>query len=294
MRDTDEIDEQQDRDAFGVEVISDATNKAPDEPEVPSLMEIVGGPLGIVESTIPTVVFVISNTASQDVNLSAAIAIMVAAIAAFARLIRHESPRASLLGLAGVAVAALYAAKTGKAENFYLPGLLLNAGYALMMLGSVAVRWPAVGLVSGQIDGNGTAFRRDPVHFSVANRATLMWAAMFLTRIAVQLPMYLAGSVVALGVARVSMGLPLFALCTFLTYSWMRALPPLVIPQDELDDESADDGDEEYRGPGADLLSEWVGEHERGEEDEQQSGRDSWAADIEPVTPGEPGSSDQH
>lgn len=289
MRDNDEIDEQLTRDAFGVEVAAEAAEASADETEVPSLMEIVGGPLGIVESTIPTVVFVISNTASRDVKLSAAIAIVVAALTAFVRLARHESPRASLFGLAGVVIAAVYAAKTGRAENYYLPGLLFNAGYALVMLVSVAIRWPAIGLVSGQIDGNGLRFRDDPVHLRVANRATLMWAAMFLTRIAVQLPMYLAGSVVALGVARVSMGLPLFALCTFLTYSWMRALPPLVVPEDELDDESADSSDEEDGRPGADLPAEWVGEHEGGEEDQEQSGGDAWAAHGEPAAPGQPG-----
>ena len=55
-------------------------------------------------------------------------------------------------------------------------------------------------------------------------RASLLWAALFGLRLAVQLPLYLAGAVVALGVARTAMGLPLFALGLWLTYRLVR--PP--------------------------------------------------------------------
>jgi Protein of unknown function (DUF3159) len=55
-----------------------------------------------------------------------------------------------------------------------------------------------------------------------------MWAGLFLLRLAVQLPLYLAGAVVALGIARTAMGLPLFALGLWLTWLMVRrsAAPP--------------------------------------------------------------------
>ncbi|HMS73489.1 MAG TPA: DUF3159 domain-containing protein, partial [Baekduia sp.] len=219
MRDTDEItvEETQEHDAEPV--------------PVPTLIESVGGPLGMAESAVPTVAFVIAYTASgQNLNLSAAIALGIAAIVAAVRLARHESPRQALFGLAGVAIAAFFATKTGKAENFYVPGLLLNAGYALAMGISVAVGWPAVGVVAGQMDGTGNDFREDPARRALVNRVTLMWMGMFLLRLAVQIPLYLAGSVVALGVARTAMGIPLFALCVWLSYSWMRIRPEPASP----------------------------------------------------------------
>jgi len=49
---------------------------------------------------------------------------------------------------------------------------------------------------------------------------------VFATRLAVQLPLYLAGAVVALGIARTAMGLPLFALGLWLTYLLVRRAPP--------------------------------------------------------------------
>jgi len=53
-------------------------------------------------------------------------------------------------------------------------------------------------------------------------RATWLWAGLFALRLLVQLPLYLAGAVVALGVARTAMGLPLFALGLWLTWLLVR------------------------------------------------------------------------
>jgi hypothetical protein len=47
---------------------------------------------------------------------------------------------------------------------------------------------------------------------------------MFSVRLLVQLPLYLAGAVVALGVARTAMGIPVFALCIWLTYLLVRGV----------------------------------------------------------------------
>ena len=115
--------------------------------------------------------------------------------------LRRETPRHALTGLVGIGFAAFVAARSGKAENFFLPGLLANAAYATAMLVSVAIRRPLIGYVVGQLDGEGIAWRDDPLRVRVFMRASLMWAALFALRLAVQLPLYLAGAVGALGVA---------------------------------------------------------------------------------------------
>jgi hypothetical protein len=53
-------------------------------------------------------------------------------------------------------------------------------------------------------------------------RASWLWVGLFLLRLAVQLPLYLAGAVVALGTARVAMGIPLFALGIWLSWLIIR------------------------------------------------------------------------
>ena len=142
------------------------------------------------------------------------------------RLVRRESPRHALSGLVGVAFAAFIATRSGRAENFFLPGLLANAAYAAAFLISLAVRWPLVGVIVGQLDGEGNAWRGDPVRVRAFARATWLWAGLFVVRLAVQLPLYLASAVVALGIARTAMGLPLFAVGLWLTWRLVRRHTP--------------------------------------------------------------------
>lgn len=197
----------------------------PDRP--PSLAEAVGGPLGLIESAIPAVAFVVAYIASgSDTEIAAGVALGIVAVLTVVRLARRESPRQAIAGLAGVALAAFIAARSGKAENFFLPGLLLNAAYGTAFLVSIVARWPLVGVIAGQLDGEGNAWRDDPVRVRAFARATWLWVGLFLTRLAVQLPLYLAGAVVALGIARAAMGLPLFAVGLWLTWLMVRRKPP--------------------------------------------------------------------
>jgi Protein of unknown function (DUF3159) len=195
----------------------------PDAERPPTLAEAVGGPLGILETSTPGVAFVVAYSISgQDTDIAAGVAVALALVLTVARLVRRESPRHALTGLVGVAFAAFIATRSGKAENFFLPGLLANAGYATAFLVSIAVRWPLVGVIVGQLDGEGSEWRDDPRRVRAFVRASWLWAGLFLTRLAVQLPLYLAGAVVALGVARTAMGLPLFALGLWLTWLLVR------------------------------------------------------------------------
>lgn len=195
----------------------------PDHTQAPPLAEAVGGPLGMAETALPAVAFVVTYAVSgSDTDISAAVAVGLAIVLAIARLVKRESPRHALSGLIGVAFAAFIAARSGRAENFFLPGLLLNAAYAGAFVISIAVRWPLVGVIVGQLDGEGNGWREDPRRTQSFVRATWLWAGLFLIRLVVQTPLYLAGAVFALGVARTAMGLPLFALGLWLTWLMVR------------------------------------------------------------------------
>ncbi len=189
----------------------------------PTLAEAVGGPLGMAETTLPAVAFVVAYTVSgQETNVAAVVAVGLALLLSVARLVKRETPRHALSGLVGVAFAAFIATKSGKAENFFLPGLLANAAYATAFLVSILVRWPLVGVIVSQLDGEGTEWRQDPARVRVFSRASWLWVALFGVRLLVQLPLYLAGAVVALGIARTAMGVPLFALGIWLTFLLVR------------------------------------------------------------------------
>ena len=190
--------------------------------ESTSLADAVGGVRGMAETSAPALAFLIAYLVSgSDTELSAGVAVGVALVLAVARLARRESPQFALSGLVGVAFAAFLATKTGKAENFYLPGLLLNLAYASAFLISILVRWPLVGVIFAQLQGE-HGWREDRERYATFVKASWMWAGLFCLRLLVQLPLYLAGEVVVLGVARTAMGIPLFALGLWLTWRLVR------------------------------------------------------------------------
>jgi hypothetical protein len=191
--------------------------------ERPGIAETIGGPLGVAESALPAVAFVVAYTVSgSNTELSAGVAVAVGLGFGVARLIQSGPLLNVVSGMFGVLLAAFIATKSGKAENFFLPGLLLNAGYAAAFFISIFVGWPLVGVIVGTIDGEGNSWRGDRARTRVFMWATWVWVGLFVLRLVVQLPLYLAGDVVALGVARTAMGLPVFALGLWITWLLVR------------------------------------------------------------------------
>lgn len=187
------------------------------------ILEALGGRHGIADSSIPGLAFVAAYAASgSDLETSVWVAVGVGALLAVVRVVRRETLQFALAGFVGVAIAAFVARQTGRAEDFFLPGLLLNTAYAAAYVISIAVRWPLIGVIVGTLSGEGTAWRQDPMKLRGYSRASWVWVGVFLSRLAVQLPLYLAGAVVALGVARAAMGVPIFLLGIWLTYLILR------------------------------------------------------------------------
>ena len=65
-------------------------------------------------------------------------------------------------------------------------------------------------------------WRKDPEQVREYSRASWIWVALFSLRLAVQLPLYLASALTALGVARIAMGIPLFAVGIWLSWLVLR------------------------------------------------------------------------
>ena len=188
-----------------------------------SLIEATGGWVGIAESTLPFIAFTVTWTAAgHDVATGAIVAVAIAAVLAFIRILRKETIQFALSGLVGVAFGAFVAARSGKAEDFFLPGILINAASATAYLISIAVRRPLLGLIFSTMTGEGKTWYQDPVHRRAYTKASWIWVGLFCFRLSIQLPLYLSGEVGPLAVARVITGLPLFALGLWLSYLLLR------------------------------------------------------------------------
>ena len=189
----------------------------------PSIADAVGGPLGVAESVVPAAAYVLTYTVSgQDTTISLIVAVGLGVLFGVARLIRRQTVQFALAGIAGLALSAYVVSRTGRAADFFLPGLLANAGYALAYLISIIVRWPLLGVILATLRGGDMSWRKDPRQVRDFSRASWVWVVLFSLRLAVQLPLYLADAVTALGVARIAMGIPLFAVGIWLSWLILR------------------------------------------------------------------------
>jgi hypothetical protein len=183
------------------------------------LLEALGGPQGIADSSLPALAFVIAYTVGgNDLTLAIWVAVGMGVLMTAVRLVRRETLQFALAGFAGVALSAFIADRTGRAEDFFLPGLLLNAGYAAAYLISILIRWPLLGVLLAPILGEGKTWRKDPERMRLYTRASWIWVGVFALRLAVQLPLYFADALLALGIAKTIMGLPIFLIAGWLTY----------------------------------------------------------------------------
>jgi len=173
------------------------------------LAKALGGARGVVEAAIPTIGFTVSWIASKELRLSLGIGAGLAVILLVVRLAQRSTVQFVLNSIFGIAIAALFALRSGKAEDAFLPGILYNAGYAAVMLLSIVVRWPLVGFIIGSVTGDPTAWHRDREIVRLCSRLTWLLLIPCLIRVAVQYPLYLAGHVAWLGAAKVVMGWPL-------------------------------------------------------------------------------------
>ncbi len=188
-----------------------------------NLLEAMGGPQGIADSSIPSLAFVIAYTVGgNDLSLAIKVAIGFGAAITVFRIARREPLQFAIAGFAGVALSAFIADRTGKASDFFLPGLFLNAAYAGVYLVSIAIRRPLIGVILAPVFGDGRGWRDDPERLRVYTRASWIWVGVFTARLAVQLPLYLADALLALGIARTAMGLPIFMVAIWLTYLVVR------------------------------------------------------------------------
>ncbi len=191
------------------------------------LSNAVGGWQGVIDSGLPAAVFLVVYAVTDSALRPALIAALVAAaLIAVWRIVRREKLRQIVGGLFGVAFSAWLAARTGQAENFFLPGLIINAAYGTAFVISNLVRWPLVGLLVGALTGQKSSEWRVDNDLRRAYAATTwLWAGMFFLRLVVQVPLYLAGWVGPLGIAKLAMGWPLFLLTAWITY---RVVMPAV------------------------------------------------------------------
>jgi hypothetical protein len=178
------------------------------------LAQQMGGARGSLEATVPTVVFVIAWTATHDFRLALGVSVGAVALLLLLRTLQGQSPKFVLSSVFALALAAFFVHRSGRAQDAYLPGILYSAALGSLTLLSVVVRWPLLGFAVGVAEDpeDPLAWHRDRGIVRVCQRLTMVLVGLYVVRLAIMLPLYWAGDVAALSVAKIVLSWPLYLL----------------------------------------------------------------------------------
>ncbi|NMM22064.1 MAG: DUF3159 domain-containing protein [Phycicoccus sp.] len=178
------------------------------------LSSAVGGARGSLETALPTIAFVAAWMWRHDVKAAVVASAVIVLILLVVRLASRQTPRYVLSAVLATAIAAYFALRSGRAEAAFLPGILTSAAWGVGSLLSVMVRWPIVGFIVAAGDPHmaedPTAWRRDGGLVRVCQKLTMVLVLLYAVRVVVMFPLYLAGQVTLLGVAKIALGWPAY------------------------------------------------------------------------------------
>ncbi|MGP3982855.1 DUF3159 domain-containing protein [Streptomyces sp. KR80] len=192
-----------------------------------ALFEAFGGVRGMVETTVPGLVFIAIYTVNRDIHLSAIAALGLSLVLGIARLARKDTLKHAFSGVFGVAIGAVFAMMSGDAKNFYLPGMLYTLGLAVAYIVTSVVGYPLLGLILGPIFKENLSWRhRNPGRRRAYTKASYAWGLILLAKSAILFPLYWWGDATQLGWVKVVLGIPPFLLAVYLTWVFLAKAPP--------------------------------------------------------------------
>lgn len=184
-----------------------------------------GGKKGLIDSGIPSIIFLITFNIRKDLQEALFASIAISAILTVIRLAMRDTVQHAISGFIGVLICAWFANRTGNPSDLYIPKLLTNLGYGTLYLIANIVGWPILGLMLGPILGENLLWRNHPERKRAYIQAGWLWVAMFFTRIAVQYPIYKSGNLNLLGTVNLAMGYPLFIATAYGSWMILRRVP---------------------------------------------------------------------
>jgi hypothetical protein len=197
----------------------------------------LGGRRGVVEAALPTLTFTVAWLLTRNLGLALGGSVAVAVVELAARVVQRQTVKFCLNALVGIGLGWVFvhlAARHGgstddQALAYFLPGLLYNLGYAVVMGLTCVTGWPLVGFLIGSVTGDATAWHADRQVVRLCQRLTWLLVLPCAVRALVQGPVWLAGhsgsmsadtAVAALGVLKIAMGWPL-QLAALAAMSWL-------------------------------------------------------------------------
>jgi hypothetical protein len=189
-----------------------------------SVLSSLGGWLGIFESIVPGTAFVVLFTLTQSIFTAIIVGSALSLGFVARQIIMRRSLAQALVGIVTMGLAAYFALKPGgNPKDYFLPGLLTNLAYAVVLTVSILVRWPIVGVLAGFLTGDGLTWRSNKSLLRRFSAVTGIWVALFVLRLAIEIPLFLANQLATLGIAKLVLGMPMYALTIWMSWLGMRS-----------------------------------------------------------------------
>jgi hypothetical protein len=184
----------------------------------------------VVEGGLPPVTFVVTNaavsaTAGSGRALTPAIlaAMGTGLVLALVAVVQRRPLQQALAGLTAVALAAGYAAWADDARAFFLPGIWVDAAYALALAGSVLAGRPLIGTVHDWLFSRDHRRWREDIRLRRAVVVlTFGWAGVYAVRASVQATLYASNQPELLALTKLGLGWPLTVAAAAVSLAWLR------------------------------------------------------------------------
>ena len=198
---------------------------APGEvPTAGSLLSAIGGVRGLIESILPGLGFLVLYSVTRNLLLSVLVPVAISLVFVVIRLVGRTPLTQAFAGVAGIAISAVLALVTGKPEDNFLPGIVINCVSLVVLLISIVARWPLIGVIVGFLTNEGSAWRGNRARRRVLYIATWLWCGLFALRLAVEVPLYLSREIEWLAGTKLLLGVPLYAAFIWITWLLVRVV----------------------------------------------------------------------
>lgn len=193
--------------------------------EKEAILKAMGGKRGLIDNGLPSVLFLIVFNIQNDLQNAIYAAIALSGLLTVARLAKRDTLQHAISGAIGVLICAWFASRGGQAKDYYIPSFIKNSVYAFVYAIGNLVGWPILGLVIGPIIGENLEWRKSPARKRVYVMAGWVWVGMFVLRVLIMYPLYVADQLNALGIASLVLGYPLFLLTIWWTWLIIKTVP---------------------------------------------------------------------
>ena len=190
------------------------------------ISKALGGRRGMVEAAVPTLVFTVVWLTTKELRLALLASLALALVALAVRLVQRSTVQFCLNALFGIGIGWVFvtiSARQGADTNdqalaYFLPGIIYNTGYTVVLALTCLAGWPLVGFMVGSVTGDPTAWHRDRQVVRLCTVLTWLLVLPCLLRVVVQAPIWLAAhagsleastAVAVLAVLKIVMGWPL-------------------------------------------------------------------------------------